>query len=269
MAKPKLNGHSKPPKKIKRIEPKSITLATVSVTADKNIGGREAFNTVTDYKIALRAEKRRLRSASSNLPLLKDTYDRHSTPGRMATYRPEFAEVARIVCSVYGSSVEELGRFFGVTPGWIRHWMKEYPAFDKAVNDRATEINVQIMGRLARRALGFYAKTEKIFYDVKRGDVIKVPTKEYYPPSENAIFFWLKNRMADEWKDVKDVNLEETRKITMEIYKNFDTMTSEQATDAYQELIKIEGTASKAKTKDITDVPLDERDPGTRTKDSV
>jgi hypothetical protein len=248
-----LNGHSKIKKKD---PPMAASETTISTLADKHIGGRTAFKSITDYRIALRREKKRLRAASNNLSMAQHLFE-----GRMPSYRKEFVKAARIVCSLYGSSVEELGKFFGVTPGQIKHWMNEYPEFAQAVNDRATEINMQIMGRLARRALGFYAKTEKIFYDVKRGDVVKVPTKEYYPPSEPAIIFWLKNRMPDEWKDSKDVSIEETKKLTMEIYKNFDTMTSEQATDAYQELLKVSGTPQKKGSREVTDVPLDERDP--------
>jgi hypothetical protein len=245
--------------------------------ARKNVGGRDRFKHLTAYKHAIQDELTRLKSTNTNRDLLEDVGGELVESGRLGqppVYRKEFADVARLICSLYGSSVNELAKFFNCDIHMITAWITMHPEFDRAVNERATEYNVQVMGRLARRALGFYAKTEKVFYDVKRGQVVKVPTTEYHPPSESAIFFWLKNRMPEHWKDVKDVNIDENRKIVLELYKNFDTMTQEQATDAYQELLKVEGssgvqlhtpTKNQSKTEDrfkvkgtITDVPSED-----------
>jgi hypothetical protein len=213
--------------------------------AIKNVGSRDRFKHPSAYRAAIADELARLKATNTNRDLLEDVGAEivlSNKVGQAPVYRKEFADVARLICSLYGSSVSELAKFFNCDANMIVAWIKMHPEFDRAVNDRATEMNVQVMGRLARRSLGFYAATEKIFYDVKRGQVVKVDTKEYYPPSESAIFFWLKNRMPEHWKDVKDVNVEESRKVVMEIYKNFETLTQEQATDAYQELLKVEGT---------------------------
>jgi hypothetical protein len=214
----------------------------ITSLARKNVGGRRNFKNIAAYRLAVAQERERIvrDEKLTNKELMEAVGSALST-GTPVSYRPEFAEVARLVCSLYGSTSAELSKFFKVSVVQISEWIRDYPEFDRAVHDRSTELNIQVMGRLARRALGFYAKTEKIFYDVKRGGVVKVDTKEYYPPSESAIFFWLKNRMPEHWKDVKDVNIDESRKVVLEIYKNFDTMTQEQATDAYQELLKVEG----------------------------
>lgn len=233
----------------------------LSSVAKKNIGPPSQFKSQADYRHALAAECAKLRKQSSN----KELIERVAKSGRPTEYRKDFADIARIVCSLYGSTIAELARFFKVNEERIHGWIAEYPEFDKAVHDRSSEMNMQIMGRLARRALGFYANTEKIFYDVKRADVVRVPTKEYHPPSENAIFFWLKNRLPDLWKDRKELDTTENRNISIEIFKNFETMTPEQAADAYQELLKGEapsGTQTPAgKARTITDVPFVEGGP--------
>lgn len=245
-------------------------LAGLTKLARDKVGPRTKFKSNADYLAALARERQRLRNKFTNKELIEAVEKRISNaPGPAPEYRKEFANVARIVCSVYGSTVEELGKFFRVTPDQIQFWIRDYPEFEQAVRDRSTEINMQIMGRLARRAMGFHVNTEKIFYDVKRGHAVRVATKEYYPPSEAAIMFWLKNRMTEFWKDQKDVNIDETRKLTLEIYKNFDNMNPEQASDAYQELLKLQAPVASTelkgkpgrKPKEITDVPVVERGP--------
>lgn len=234
----------------------SKKLPDLAKIARKNVGGRDRFKNVTAYRFAIRDEMARLKKTNTNRDLLEDVGGEITESviiRQPPAYRKEFAEVARLICSLYGSSVLELAKFFNCPGDQIKMWIKIHPEFDRAVNDRSTEMNVKIMGRLARRASGFYADTEKVFYDVKRGTVVKVPTQEYYPPSENAIFFWLKNRMPEHWKDVKDVNIDENRKVVMEIYKNFETLTQEQATDAYQELLKIESPGVQLRTPASTE----------------
>jgi len=232
------------PKKHK-IFPNRPEPARLTMMAARNVGKPSDYKSRNDYLLALRAERWRLRKEYDTKDLIVEV-EKRLNPGGVTEYRKDFAQVARLVCSLYGSTRGELAKFFRVSENTITLWLQEYPEFNAAVNDRSTEMNIQIMQRLARRAMGFYANTEKIFYDVKRGDVVRVPTKEYHPPSESAIMFWLKNRMPEHWKDVKQVDVDETRKLTMEIYRNFDNMTSEQASDAYQELLKIEsGTFQK------------------------
>lgn len=233
--------------------------------ARRNVGGRGKFVTYAEYRAAVTAERERLLKNNSNLALVEQFEKSEAirlNTGSPAVYRKEFAEIARIVCSVYGSTQVELAKFFRTEKDTVFRWIRDYPEFEKAVYDRSTEMNMQIMRRLARRAQGFYADTEKIFYDTKRGDVVRVPTKEYYAPSESAIIFWLKNRMPEHWKDTKDVTTEESRHVVMEIYKNFENMTTEQASDAYQDLLKIEGSPTeKIHSKEAEDIAYIERDP--------
>jgi hypothetical protein len=258
--KTKKNGHEPTKNVVGNGKHPTLKRHDLDRLARKNVGSRERFKSVTAYRMAIRDELARLKSKNTNRDLLEDVGSElveASKLGQTPAYRKEFADVARLVCSLYGSSVNELAKFFNCDAHMIASWIKMHPEFDRAVNERATEMNVQVMGRLARRALGFYSATEKIFYDVKRGDVVRVPTKEYHPPSESAIFFWLKNRMPEHWKDVKDVNIEENRKVVMEIYKNFESLTQEQATDAYQELLKVEGTGVQLQPSSKESTPQD------------
>lgn len=243
---------------------------SVTKLAQQQIGPPSKYKSLAEYKVALVRARKRIRETMDNKAIIEAVEQKISKrPAGVETeYRGDFARVARLVCSVYGSTIEELAKYFRVSPQTIQSWIESYPEFERAIRDRSTEMNMQIMGRLARRALGFYANTEKIFYDVRRGDVVKVPTKEYYPPSEAAIMFWLKNRMPEQWKDLKDVNVDQTNKITMEIYKNFDSMTAEQASDAYQELLKLDAPAQvqadpkrKKNGAIVTDAEYTERDP--------
>jgi hypothetical protein len=201
----------------------------------KAVGKLEDYSSKQAFMLARRNGRKKIRVMREQKILFGRT-EKHGS-----LYKPGFAQAARLVCSIYGSTIEELANYFNVTDGTIQRWLKKHPEFRDAVHSQSSRANVKVMQRLYRRAMGFRIRTEKIFYDVKRGDVVRVPTTEYYPPSETAIFFWLKNRMPDQWKDMKEVNGSPGAPLAADIYQSINAaVTVEQAADAYDELLKIE-----------------------------
>lgn len=167
-----------------------------------------------------------------------------------AKYRIEFAPVARIVCAVYGSTVEELAKFFRVQEATIYGWFKDHPEFRRAVEDASVAANMNVMQRLYRRAMGFSVPMEKVFYDSRRGKVVRAETREYYPPSEIAQIFWLKNRMPDKWKDRHELTGKDGSDLAGDIYNLFNMQVSpDAALETYNELLKIEAKAIEFKDK--------------------
>jgi hypothetical protein len=208
------------------------------------VGWPEDYPSKKAFMLARRNGRKKIRVLREKQILFGRT-EKHSS-----LYKPGFAQAARLVCSIYGSTIEELANYFNVTDGTIQRWMREHPEFYDAVHNQSSSANVRAMQRLYRRAMGFRVGTEKIFYDVKRGKVVRVPTAEYYPPSETAIFFWLKNRMPDKWKDVKEVNDSSGAPRAADIYQTINaSVTVEQAADAYDKLLRI-GAASTAEAAD-------------------
>jgi hypothetical protein len=121
---------------------------------------------------------------------------------RHLQYRPSFADTAKTLCGVYGSTKKELAKFFGVSEVTIHVWLKRFPAFGEAVREGTAIASMKVTVCLYQSAIGFSVPTEKIFYDSRCHEFVRAKTREYYPPSTTAQIFWLKNRMPNEWKDV-------------------------------------------------------------------
>jgi hypothetical protein len=128
--------------------------------------------------------------------------------------------------------------------------MELHPSFHHAVTSRSAQANAKVLRRFYRRACGFTVETEKVFYDSRRGKVVRAKTKEYYPPSETAAIFWLKNREPEYWKDRHELTGKDGAKLAADIYNVLNvTISSEEAIDAYDKLLQIEAKAISFKDK--------------------
>lgn len=169
--------------------------------------------------------------------------DTMTISGRIA-YRPAHAKAAKILCAVYGSTVHELAEFFRVDSNTITSWIKKRPDFREAVEDGAASANMTVMQRLYRQAVGFYYQGEKVFYDGRRGKVVRTTVREYVEPSETAQIFWLKNRMPDKWRDKHELSGPDGKKLAGDLYQLFNvTVSSDAAIDTYNKLLQVEARA--------------------------
>ncbi len=126
----------------------------------------------------------------------------------------------------------------------IHKWIKERPDFRAAVENGATSANMVVMQRLYRQAVGFFYKGEKVFYDGRRGKVIRTTVKEYVQPSETAQIFWLKNRMPDKWRDKHELSGPDGKKLAGDLYQLFNvTVSPDAAIDTYNKLLQVEARA--------------------------
>jgi hypothetical protein len=130
---------------------------------------------------------------------------------RNLRYRPEFADTARALCGIYGSTKKELGAFFGVSEVTIHVWLKRFPAFGEAVRDGTAVACMKVVERLYQSAIGFSVPTEKVFYDRRRHKFVRAKTHEYQPASTTAQIFWLTNRMPEKWKDCSEQKARQAR----------------------------------------------------------
>jgi hypothetical protein len=166
-------------------------------------------------------------------------------------YKPEYAQLAAVVVSVYGSTPAELGKVFGVPAPFIMRWINQHSDFRDAVENATKNCNIMVMQRLFRQCMGYKVKTERLFYDGRAGKVIKGTYTETVKPDTTAMVFWLKNRMPDKWVDKVAAQVD-GKGIADELQKVFDQkVTPDAALDTYQKLLEIEHQAVKVEPEEV------------------
>ena len=102
--------------------------------------------------------------------------------GRPSKYKPEFAEQAQSLCE--GGAIKvDLAAYFDVAESTVDKWLKEKPDFSGAVKKGRAVSDMAVVDSLYNKALA--------------GDV-------------TAMIFWLKNRRAEQWRDVKESKVDMT-----------------------------------------------------------
>lgn len=172
--------------------------------------------------------------------------------GKKATdYRPEYAQLAAIIVSVYGSTPQELAKVFGVKPPIIAMWINRHADFRDAIENATRNCNIRVMDRLFRQCMGYKVKTERLFYDGRRGKIVKGTYTEHKQPETQAMVFWLKNRMPGYWQDKTSVGVDGA-KLSDELKRVFDQeVTADVALDTYQKLLEIESQAVKVEPEEV------------------
>jgi hypothetical protein len=161
-----------------------------------------------------------------------------------AYYIPAFAKAAKVVCAVYGSTVDELATFFRVDVSTIYKWLRDKPDFRSACENGATSANMTVMRRLYRQAVGFYYQGERVHYDNETKTWARTTVREYVKPSETAQIYWLNNRMPDKWKTKQELSAPDGQKLAGDLYQLFNvTVSPDVAIDTYNKLLQVEARA--------------------------
>ena len=119
--------------------------------------------------------------------------------GRPSKYDASYAELAKRCCLAFGSTDEELARFFDVSVATISNWNNAHPEFLEALNDTKRSADAKVIQKLYHRATGYSHEAVKIF--MTNDGPVKVPYIEHYPPDTTACIFWLKNRQPEAWRE--------------------------------------------------------------------
>jgi hypothetical protein len=213
--------------------------------------------------MALRVSKKRYRTAPDDPKVLKKARKAVDTVlesedfignvgGKKQTdYRPEYAQLASIIVGVYGSTPAELAKVFGVKPPIIAMWINRHADFRDAIENATKNCNIRVMDRLFRQCMGYKFKTERLFYDGRRGKLVKGTYTETKQPETQAMVFWLKNRMPDKWQDKTAVGIDGA-KLADDLKKVFDQeVTADVALDTYQKLLEIENQAVQVEPEQV------------------
>ena len=90
-----------------------------------------------------------------------------------------------------GFDDKEVATAIGVTVTSLTNWKKKNPELIAAIEDWKKKADREIEASLREKAKGFIG-----------------PDGKYYPPSDSAQQFWLRNRNRKEWSDTQKIEVE-------------------------------------------------------------
>ncbi len=116
-----------------------------------------------------------------------------------------YPRIAAELCRL-GATTAEIAQALGVKERAVKEWLVKFPEFGQAVRVGKQSADERVVMSLYNRAVGYSFDSEKIFYNNKTGETIRVPITEHVPPDVTACIFWLKNRDRENWRDVHNVH---------------------------------------------------------------
>lgn len=122
--------------------------------------------------------------------------------GRPTLYKPNFAEIARRMCT-QGATRADLADRFGVTINTVVAWQLEHQVFSDSCKQGREAADERVEQSFYERAIGYTYDSEKLF--MHEGKIIREAVKVHVPPDSRAGEFWLRNRRADRWRDTKQL----------------------------------------------------------------
>jgi hypothetical protein len=122
--------------------------------------------------------------------------------GYPTEYDDDYHPKVALKLALMGSTNPEIANVFGVALSTLENWLyvKRYVKLVEAIVHSREIDDSEVAYSLRRAAKGYKHKETKIFYDSKRGEVIKVRTTKQYPPDVSAAKMILYNSRGDKFK---------------------------------------------------------------------
>lgn len=120
--------------------------------------------------------------------------------GRPTSYRAEFAEQARKICSL-GATDQEIADFFEVDVRTIYRWKHDHDEFCQSLKAGKDVADERVERSLYQRAIGYEQEEVRIFMPANAEEPVYAPFRAKIAPDTTAAIFWLKNRRSSEWRD--------------------------------------------------------------------
>lgn len=130
--------------------------------------------------------------------------DKKPKQGRPSKIKDEMAVRFAAYLAGEGKTDAQIAKEMGVTEQTVNNWKKAEPSFFESLKIEKEKADSSVEKSLYQRACGYTAPDEKIFYDSKTGEPVKVKTFKHYPPDPTSMIFWLKNRQPKKWRDKVD-----------------------------------------------------------------
>lgn len=126
--------------------------------------------------------------------------------GRPSVFKKDHIRLAKEI-SRFGLTDEETATVLGISLATLKIWKNKHSDFLAALNEGKDFYDNRVVRALRERSIGYSHPEEKIFYNTKTGEVVRVPTTKHYPPDPTSMIFWLKNRKPKEWRDKQEMEI--------------------------------------------------------------
>lgn len=123
---------------------------------------------------------------------------------RPTKFKAEYVAQAQKLCKL-GATDQEIADFFEVEVRTIYRWKTENEKFCQALKVGKDEADDRVERSLFARANGY--EHDEVDIRVVANAIVQTPIRKYYPPDTTAAIFWLKNRKAKDWREMKAVEL--------------------------------------------------------------
>lgn len=110
-----------------------------------------------------------------------------------------------------GLTEDQIARNMGISIRSLTDWKRKYPAIVASLKKGKAPVDIEVENALYKRAIGFeYEETVTDIEELADGKQKKHirRIKKYCPPDPISMFFWLKNRRPDKWRD-KPIEVED------------------------------------------------------------
>ena len=124
--------------------------------------------------------------------------------GRPNDYDPRLLWTVQTL-ALAGATDVEIADAVGVSVSTLLSWCAKEPKFSEALSSAKDGYDERAELTLARVAMGYTVKAEKIF--VSDGVVTRVEYDEYVKPNVRALETWLRFRRPAKWNPTVEVNL--------------------------------------------------------------
>jgi hypothetical protein len=110
-----------------------------------------------------------------------------------------------------GLTMSQVAEALEVARASLYRWRETDETFRDAIKEGHEYVADGLELSLYARARGYSHPEEKIFCN-SDGEVTRVKTVKHYPPDTTALIFALKNKRPSEWRDRKEVEIDDNRK---------------------------------------------------------
>ncbi len=117
----------------------------------------------------------------------------------MAKYSDIDLDKISYLIEVEGYNNKQLIEYLGIHKDTFYKWKKTKPDFSDTLKKSKVKLVSKIKDSLTKKTEGFYVTEWKEVID-RDGQIVKVETQKYIPPSDTAIIFALANLDPKNWK---------------------------------------------------------------------